>query len=54
MTFLLQTQKLIMSNAYNLTKFIRGHDSKTPSFSQKNNNSPHTVLQEFCIQSHDL
>ena len=33
-TFLLQTQKLIMSNAWNLTKFIRGHDSKTSSFSQ--------------------
>ena len=32
MTFLLQTQKLIMSNAWNLTKFIRGHDSKTSSF----------------------
>ena len=34
MTFLLQTQKLIMSNAWNLTKFIIGHDSKTSSFSQ--------------------
>ena len=32
MTFLLQTQKLIMSNAWNLTKFIRGHDSKTSYF----------------------
>ena len=33
MTFLLQTQKLIMSNAWNLTKFIRGHDSdyRTPA-----------------------
>ena len=54
MTFLLQTQKLIMSNAWNLTKFIRGYDSKTSSFFQNNNNSPHTVLQEFCNQSHDL
>ena len=33
MTFLLQTQKLIMSNAWNLTKLIRGHDSeyRTPA-----------------------
>ena len=33
MTFLLQTQKLIISNAWNLTKFIRGHDSdyRTPA-----------------------
>ena len=54
MTFLLQTQKLIMLNAWNLTKFIRSYDSKTPSFFQKNNNSSHTVLQEFCNQSHDL
>ena len=33
MTFLLQTQKLIMSNAWNLTKLIKGHDSdyRTPA-----------------------
>ena len=33
MTFLLQTQKLIMSNAWNLTKLIRGQDSeyRTPA-----------------------
>ena len=34
MTFLLQTQKLIMSNAWNLTELIIGHDSKTSSFSR--------------------
>ena len=34
MTFLLQSQKLFVSNAWNLTKFIRGHDSKTSTFSQ--------------------
>ena len=27
MTFLLQTQKLFMSNAWNLTELLRGHDS---------------------------
>ena len=33
MTFLLQTQKLFMSNPWNLTKLIRGHDSeyRTPA-----------------------
>ena len=33
MTFLLQTQKLFMSNAWNLMKLIRGHDSeyRTPA-----------------------
>ena len=33
MTFLLQTQKLFMWNAWNLTKLIRGHDSvyRTPA-----------------------
>ena len=34
MTFLLQTQKLFISNPWNLTELIRGHDSKTSSFSQ--------------------
>ena len=33
MTFLLQTQKLFMSNPWNLAKLIRGHDSeyRTPA-----------------------
>ena len=33
MTFLLQTQKLFMSNAWKMTKLIRGHDSeyRTPA-----------------------
>ena len=46
MTFLLQAQKLIMWNAWFLTKLIRDHDSKTSSFSQTT-----TTLHIQCCRS---
>ena len=54
MTILFQTQKLIMANAWNLTKFIRGHDSEY--------RTPEALYEESCYcfekkmkyWSHDL
>ena len=46
MTFLLQAQKIIMWNAWFLTKLIRDHDSKTSSFSQTT-----TTLHIQCCMS---
>ena len=44
MTFLLQTQKLFMSNAWNLTKLIKGYDSKTSKQQQLSTHSAAGVV----------